>query len=594
MSRPSLPVGAFAIGCASTLFTVAVVVARIARDHVQMYGCDAAPYIEHVARLNTLRAWREGSVWSPWEMFVSMDGAFPPLMHLLSLPLGALAGHQAWVVLFSGVVWLLLLAAAVGLVATALSGERLAGLAAFVGVLFLPAAHGFATRYYYDLPMTALIWVCAAAMLRWSDDRPMQAAIISGLALAAACLVKWSALPFGLPILCGAAVSLRADSRRCGLRARLSTRLPIAAAAVVIVAVVCGLFLWCSGADNSYKTMQAESFAAGEPAAPLPEVLEAMIPDPVAFVAREAIAGLQRWDGEALRFYAMRAVTSLYSPILSALLVLLCFVWLWRDRRGAPLLVVGLLGNALFLLLVVRMLDDRFLLVMAPLPIVVAALAWQRSAVIVRRVVAALVLVVGPAVALDFHFGLSAPWNESVEILPPTPEGQPAVTLRGLGLASSVAQLGWARGDEQGHSQRSYREALWTSLSRCRFGQMGGFDGRPILGGCGDRFWWDYRGDLDRLNGVGPGRLSFIGGGVWSLQDAGYGTRGSHGPDLLLLGTDPAGVSEGLPDGLDPLDWVALGEVSDTEGSSVTALWARHDADPCDTLPPPAEGQAGQ
>ena len=66
-------------------------------------------------------------------MFVSMDGAFPPLMHLVTLPLGALAGHQAWVTLFSGLFWLLLLAGSVGVLTSALSGQRLAGIAPGTG-----------------------------------------------------------------------------------------------------------------------------------------------------------------------------------------------------------------------------------------------------------------------------------------------------------------------------------------------------------------------------------------------------------------------------------------------------------------------------
>ena len=129
MSQQRLSLRAFFVGWASTLFVGGVVLARVARDGIQMYGCDAAPYIEHVARLHTLRAWREGSLLSPWDLFVSMDGAFPPLMHVLNLPLGALAGHQASFALFSGLLWLLLLAAMVGLLTTALSHVRLAGLA---------------------------------------------------------------------------------------------------------------------------------------------------------------------------------------------------------------------------------------------------------------------------------------------------------------------------------------------------------------------------------------------------------------------------------------------------------------------------------
>lgn len=586
MTQRRLSLLAFDIGCVSTLFVAVVVVGRIARDGVQMYGCDGAPYIEHVARLQTLKAWREGSLFSPWDMFVSMDGAFPPLMHLVTLPLGVLAGHQAWVALFSGLFWLLLLAGSVGVLASALSGERLAGLAAFVGVLFLPAVHGFATRYYYDLPMTALIWASAAAMVTWVEDRPIKAAVLSGLGFSAACLVKWSALPFGLPVLVGAALCKREDSLRSSFRSYLFRRVRIAGAALILVAVICGLFLWSSGPDNSYATMQAETFEWTEPTAPLSPFVAALLPGPLGFVTQEAVAGLQHWDGEALRFYALRAVTSVYSPILSALLALLCLVWLFRDRRGAPLLVVALAGNALFLLLVLRLLDDRFLLVIAPLPVVLAAMAWLELPRVLRWLAAALVLVVGPAVALDFHFGNPASWNQGQELWV-ADQGRPPVILRGLGLASSVKQLGWARADEQSHSQRSYREALWRTVSRCRYGRVGELDDRQVLGGCGNRFWWDYRGDLEEIRHDGPGRLTFIGGSVWSLQDSGYGDRGSNGPDLLLVGPDPAGVAKGLPVGLAAEDWVSLGGVSDPEGPANAQLWARYDVDPCDNTAPP-------
>ncbi len=513
MKPRKLSLLAFDIGCVSTLFVAVVVVARVARDGVQMYGCDAAPYIEHVARLHVLRAWREGSLLSPWDLFVSMDGAFPPLMHLLALPLGSVAGHQASVALLSGLPWLLLLALSVGSLTTSLAGDRLPGLAALVGVLFLPAAHGFATRYYYDLPMTALIWGAAAAMVAWSGERPAKAALVSGLVFSAACLVKWSALPFGLPILLGASLCLCDGSTRTGLRERLSSRLFVVGASVVLAAVFCGLFLWSSGPDNSYNTMQAESFESGEPAEPLPAFLEVILPAPLAFVVREAAAGLERWDGEALRFYVLRAVTSVYSPVLAAVLLLLCLVWLLRDRRGAPLLLCAFLGNALFLLLVLRVLDDRFLLAVAPLPVVLAALAWSKLPGIFRGLISVVVLVVGPAVALDFHFGVPGPWNRSVSLQGETESGSPPIVLRGLGLASSVKQLGWARSDEQGQAQEPYREALWGTLTRCRYGRLGELDGRPVLGGCGDRFWWDYRGDLEELSHDGPGRLTFVGGG---------------------------------------------------------------------------------
>ncbi|MBJ95263.1 MAG: hypothetical protein CMP23_12445 [Rickettsiales bacterium] len=571
----------FAVACVSGLFFAGLVVLRVVRDGIQMYGCDGAPYIEHVARLRVLKAFREGSLLQPFDLLVSADGAFPPLLHLASLPFSALVGHQAEYVLLSGPVWLLLTALAIGSVARSLSGDALVGVVAFIAALMLPALHGFATRYYYDLPMATFIWWSTALFLAHADCRPVRAGLFAGLMMSAAALVKWSALPFGLPLLLGSALCESSTAPALPLHARLRRRLPALLAALALVGLVSGLFLWSSGPENSYRTMQAESFESAPPASPMPAALEQALPELVSFPLRELWAGLQRPQGERFRFYVLSSISSVYSPLLAGLLAVLVGWWLLRDRRGWPLLLVTGLGTLAFLLLVLPVLDERFVLVAAPAPVIVAALGWRRLPDLLRVLVALLALSCGAAVALDFHFGSPAVWNEQRELMAAT-DRLPPVRIRGLGLASSVKQLGWVRHDEQADSQQAYREALWQRLKGCRFGRLAELDGRPILGGCGNRFWWDYRADLDALRLLGPGRLDFQGGGVWSPADTGYGERGSHGPELLLLGPDPARAELGLPAPLVAEDWVQFGEVADPLGSTRTVLLGRHDADPCD------------
>ncbi len=595
MAKQVLSRKASGLAAVTTAAVGALVIGRVVRDGVQMHGCDGAPYIEHVARLATLKAWREGSLLAPWDLLVSMDGDFPPLMHLLALPLGALAGHDANTVLWSGFLWLLLLAAAVGSVVVQLSGQRVAGLAAFVGTLLLPAAHGFATRYYYDLPMTALIWASAAYVLRWGDRKPVRAGLGGGLLLAGAALVKWSALPFGLPVLVGAALCVRQGAKEETVRERLRRSMGVAGIACAVVFLFSWLFLWSSGADNSYQAMSAQSFQNSD-SAPLPSGIDALLPGPVAFVVGEALAGIERIDGSELAFYSMRLVTSVYSPLLAAALALLSLLWLALDRRAVPLLLLVVLGQGAFLLLVLSMFDDRFLLTGAVLPVVLGSLGWARCSDGVRAVIAVLVVVLGLAVAADFHFGQPASWNEAVEWRSSPAQGQPPVVRRGLGLASSVQRLGWVRADEQENARTPYREALWGAMGRCRFGRIAELDGWPILGGCGNRFWWEYRGDLEEVNGESPGRLPFRSGYVWSVQDTGYGERGSNGPELLLVGEDPAGSGKVLPDEVDGKDWQQLARVEDPEGGRGSTVWTRYDADPCDTHPEaddPREGRSG-
>jgi hypothetical protein len=135
-----------------------IVWTRIARSGVQTYGDDGAPWIEHEARMLVLETFQLRHELRPLAFFRELDGYFPPLMHLLTTPLAALGGHTDHAAARTAILWLFLLAWAVGAVTWQLGRDRSVAAAAATGTLLLPAAHAFATRYYYDLPFTAGRW----------------------------------------------------------------------------------------------------------------------------------------------------------------------------------------------------------------------------------------------------------------------------------------------------------------------------------------------------------------------------------------------------------------------------------------------------
>jgi len=583
--------GGLALG---TVVSISVlVVRRILAGGVQQYGCDGAPYIEHVARLQVVQVVRDGSWLTPFRTLVDADGAFPPGMHLATLPVGAIFGHGSDVALLTGPFWLVVLALAVGVVTFLVAQgrgqgpqdsrrESLAGLAAFCLVPLFPAVHGFATRYYYDLPMTALIWLSVATLLALRPRRPFVAGLLAGLVLALASLVKWSALPFGLTILVGAAYCGRStDASDDGVLAPVFETTRRTAALVLAVAVATGLslaYLAASGSSNSYRQMSWETFEGVEPGPGLPPALAGILPEFLNSLAMQTVAGWTRLELSDLAFYPSRLAFSALSPGLAIVCLLAIGFWWARDRRGWPLLAAVLLGHGLLLVLVIPRLDDRFLLPGLPLLALVLGCAWSRSHIVLRWLLLPAVVGLGLAVAWDFHEGIPSSWTEPRLVLDGRGDVRPSTMARGWGAASSVQRLGWVRHDEEGSARTAFRDGLWDELSRCRSGRLAELDERPMLGGCGNRFWWEYRGDLDQLQG-GAGRLPFVSGYVWQIPPGGGGT--SSAPDLLVVGQEPEGGWR-LPAGLEPGAWELWKQVADPEGGAGAALWTQLDRQPCD------------
>jgi hypothetical protein len=174
---------------------------------LQPYGVEGAHYIEHAERMTVFGAWDRVSQIEGASVADELDGAFPPLLHLITIGLGVFTGHSAERIALTGLLWLWALAAALGCTAWQFTRSRFAAGAAACGALMLPAAHGFATRYYYDLPMTAVLWAMVPVALATWDRRPVAGGLAVGAIWLAADLIKWSSLPFGAFLLLAVAVT---------------------------------------------------------------------------------------------------------------------------------------------------------------------------------------------------------------------------------------------------------------------------------------------------------------------------------------------------------------------------------------------------
>ncbi len=208
-------------------------------------------YIHHLARLQIAQRWHEwlsGSL-SLRQFAQQIDGDFPPLLHLATLFMGTLIGHSAEAAVLSGLLWLSLLAGSVGYISTKLSrnalahrapgsrADRAAGSLAATVVLLMGALQGFSLKYYYDLPMTALLWFALATLLWGWQHRPVVAGCLSGILATCAALTKWTALPFATAMALGLALYAQsgANSPSQARRRRLS------------MAIACGVVLLTSG-----------------------------------------------------------------------------------------------------------------------------------------------------------------------------------------------------------------------------------------------------------------------------------------------------------------------------------------------------------
>jgi hypothetical protein len=472
-----------------SLITVVMVWSRIARSGIQHYGLDGAPWIEHEARMRFLETWRASGEYDLLSLIRQADGYFPPVMHAVTTPLVAPFGHTDVAAAYTMVLWLLLLAAAVGVVGYRLSGDRSVASAAAVGTLLVPALHGFATRYYYDVPMTAALWVVVAAILVTWDRWPLLGGVLVGLLWVGADLVKWTSLIFGVFMVVGAWTSRTYEGRSWLRRTAALTITGVLSAALL------GGYLIATGPEGSLRVMLDQMWGdLGERAIGGGIVSVAGVVDAVT-----DFVGQQGWRfGTALpdgkwRFYPGGLVTSVLSPLLTLPVLALGALWAVRSRRGLGLFAVTILGQWLFVMGWVPVIDERFLITLVPCFVLAAAIGWRTLGFRARRLVGVAVVLAGLWVGAEFHFGVPPLPVEPVELIVSTNNQVPSTTARGLGLADSIEQRGWARWDTEKRVGFWERENLWRTMLQC--------GSRLVLEGPGVRdderalgaYWVGYR-----------------------------------------------------------------------------------------------------
>lgn len=529
-----------ALGAAGPLIALLVVL-RLIREPVPVYGDSAAGWIEHMARLETALSLRRATGSGPMELLRAADGLYPPGLHLLALPVSYLSDHDPRIVGGLGLVWLGLLAAAVASIARRWDGGAVAALV----VLLTPALHGVAARYYYDLPMVALIWGCAALVVRGGTGGSVAAAAVFGLA----CLVKWSALPLGLPVVMAALVL--APHRRA--------RLAVALAVVVVVGVLLALELPSFGAMGgaSFQPPPGTVLTASQQA-----LADSGPPGQVLVMVQIGLSEGILVDRAS--FYVLRLLRSCLSPALGLVLLPAVALGVWhataRERIAALAAVAPV---AAFLVLLLPPLDERFLLGLLPMVALATARGWAAAPIRARGPGLALVLGVGLAVGARLHLG------------PPLPPGQhPDATQSGHTLpwtwsaGPSVDRRGWAPASDSPHPRMELRQALWGVLTSCPWRRIGGRD--RLLTPGGDLNWWGHQLRLAALSGD-P---------TWSWQ--------ADGPGEVWLQPHPPGAwqTEAPP----PPGLVPAGTVRDPAGGPGILVWRQPSTPPCAApgLAPPA------
>jgi hypothetical protein len=441
---------------------VALVLVRVAVQPIQPYGDGGAAWIEHAVRVELveLADGFEGSKAALLRAAEDHVVSHPVGLHALSAVVGAVTGHEAGGVLWTGLLWMLLLASGVALTVRGLGGERAAVAASFAGACLLPAVHASATRYHYDLPMSALLWL-AVGLLLAGRSRPVASSLAAGLLIGLAATVKWTAIPFGALMVLGAALSAWETPRRWRKVAGSSLFAAVGAAATV----------------GPYVAVSTTSFGS----------------------TSLASGGLVLPDPGRLLWYPLALILGVLSLGWAATLAPPLVAWWRAGRRGGLLLAVVLVGQLGLMVAIVARPDERFALTAAPALVVVAALGWAAMSRRARRIVAVLAAVVGLLVGLDFHLGPDAPWNHRLRVLPDQGERQPGLIASGLGLGDSFEQRGWARRGAAFEDVDPLREELFGALADCGRGELGYVSGPSDRG---DTWWLRYRSALAALDGA--------------------------------------------------------------------------------------------
>ena len=558
---------------------------RLLRMPMTGYGDNGAEYNEHATRLGWLLHLRSrqlsDEVPSLFELMRQLESGFPPGLYILGNLVRPIAGYEAEQVgPVVGVLSVVTLLVSVGLIAWSVSRRAPVVRAAVLGVALLPAIHGAGLRYYFDLPMTAAAWASAAVLL-WGGGRwPVRAGVLAALLAVTSSLLKWTALPFLLPMVVAQCFELTVADRNS--RAEKRGPLHRRRLALVVMLLLWGLgvmgYLSIIGTPNSLVAMAAESSVAeldleeGERETAVGGVLGLA----TSTLGHLVDPGYDRLLLQRGAFYSCGLVFAVFSPLLASVALLCLVLWWRRVRTGWPLLLGTIVGQLGFLMLLVRPADERFLLTLAPALVLLAALGWDSLTGPWRRRIAVGVLGLGLLVALDFHHLPSTVLTASHEVrlhseterFPETPLGP--LTLRGLGAASSVEQRGWARADEVTPRRLALREVVAGWFLSCRPRAVAAESGRPLISPRGDHVWLEYLDSLARARGSLRDSVAVAAVDCSSPANLAEGT--------VLMTLEPGDSTSGLdvmPPCLNSADWVALETLSDPDRGMGVQLWVR-------------------
>ncbi len=471
----------------------AMILHRLSLQPMPRYGGGAAQYIEHGYRVEQVVLYRSRT-WDHWmEFLVAADipEGFPPMAHTLSMIVGSVVGHSIEDLRWMGPFWLAVLALSIGWIALSLTRRRDIAAAALVGGFLLPAGHGFAMRFYYDLPAASILWLGLAIFVAGQERRPVLSGIVAGALVWVAGCVKWSMLPYAALMFPFAVLCRGVGERRLGRRIL----------ALAVAGAVAGLILWAwmdGGGGSHNETLASRSSSTGEW-----EQRVDWLPRVFQGVAARGIWELLHPDLGRVLWYPIALVVSILSPLWSLALAPLVWVALRRRVTGWLLPVGCVLGIGFFLTFALAVRDERFAIAGAAAIVLLAALGWGELGRRPRLIFGWVAVVAGLLVALDFHFAPPAPWNHPIEVYsgrPETPDdaGLPPLIARGLGLADSVEQRGWSRWDTTPPSDQEYLEDVWASIEAC---------GGPALALSahvtpnGSIPWLQYRAVLSYLEG---------------------------------------------------------------------------------------------
>ncbi|MEE2829483.1 MAG: hypothetical protein VX498_09855 [Myxococcota bacterium] len=444
---------------------------RLRGQPLQPYGSNSAEYIEHAVRLELQLLWRDWSG-SLLGYLGAADGhivTHPPGLHLITSLVG---GQEAESVLWTGLVWLGLLSLGLALCAHAILPG--AGRAGALAALLFPAALGAATRYHYDLPMTALLWLATGVLLL--SRRRLLLAPLAGLLFALACFVKWTALPFGLLMIAAATCT------RTGRGRVVPSLVALSVAGLLVV---------------GYLDSAGTSFAAGSLAVDTGDRVgegSSLVNLLLSFGDR-LVAEISHPQPARLAWYFLALPGSLLGLLGLAMLLPLLLAW-WRSGRpGAGLLVGVVAGQVALLALGLRVLDERFALTFVPALLLAAALGWSRGPGVRRW--GPWVLAVGLLLHLEFHLAPSGPWNQEITVFAEHEE-VPPIRFRTAFLGNSFEQRGWSARADTEDPRPEGREAIWLAISDCGVSQLGVVEG---LDDQGDAWWLRYRTRLAQVRG---------------------------------------------------------------------------------------------